>query len=60
MDKRDWLRVAQDSFNNGIDMSSVDTIAKKYEGNTDAEDADTAEAELGKSTKLIDDLIAAQ
>ena len=58
MDKRDWLRVAQDSFNNGIDMSSVDTIAKKYEGNTDAED--TAEAELGKSTKLIDDLIAAQ
>lgn len=41
-------------------MSSVDTIAKKYEGNTDAEDADTAEAELGKSTKLIDDLIAAQ
>jgi len=46
--------------NDGIDMSFLDTIAKKFEGKTEAEDGNSAEAKLGKSAKLIQDLRAAQ
>jgi len=44
----------------GIDMSFLDGIAKKYEVSTEVEDADTTEAKLGKSAKLIEDLRVAQ
>jgi len=47
--------------NDGIDMSFLDGIAKKFEAKAEVEKGDgSAEDKLGKSAKLIEDLRAAQ